>query len=145
MQPGGRRQTLGSRLAAGVSEPTSGCAVGAQIHGTVLKAAVPPPSHSAMFPSPVRGREVNPGPAASPQLRSGEHPRRAGLPEGLCCSFQAGCFLQQLTMLLSWDSSFSWLFLIAFKLWILNICCAWFISDLVLGGLQRLGHNTNSD
>lgn len=94
MQPRGRRQILCSQLAAGVSEPTSGSAVVAQVHGTTLKAAVSPPSHSATFPSPVLGREVNPGPAASLRLCSGgsTHATRAGAAPGTLVQFSGWTF-----------------------------------------------------
>lgn len=45
---------------------------------TQHQAAVPPPSHSTMFSSPVLGREVDLGPAASSRLSSGQQSHHSG-------------------------------------------------------------------
>lgn len=68
-------------------------------HCTMPKAAVPPPSHSAMVSSPVLGREVNLGPAASPRLSSGQQSRCSGRAQLQCSGWVFSP--QQLTVLLS--------------------------------------------
>lgn len=106
----------GRPCAAGVPEPTSGYAMGARIHSTTVRTAVPPPSHSTMFVSPGLGREVNLVPAASPHLSSGEHPRCSDRGCHQDSAKRSGWMFSELL----WYRSFLWI-LCAFKLWILAV------------------------